>query len=301
MAENWMKLEIALKHATMEAKKYSLAEATKLFNILKMRDKLMETHEKAFTKATLVAYEKGVKGVTMIEFMKDAGFADAKKNLDTDRRLLVGELEKLDEYCIGCDKASDAFDSLLDQVAKALRATAKEKSPQRTAVEKLRDPLIAKVKDINEATALRFRVDKYLTAFNGQYDKFITHLLEAALKKADDKKDDDLPQPLVDKKLTAAHNLADAELNKVKDAVKEALADKDPKSASLSMKHAQIALTGLGALSKRYEKVKTDFKKQIVAAKERKDIEAKIKDIIDAHDEAHKVYVAAIAKMKKAA
>lgn len=301
MADSWAKLLADLEKATAEAKKYSLSEATKLFNVLLVRDKLLETHEKAFSKAAIAAYERGMKSTTLVEFLKDHDVAEAKKNLDTDRRLLVGELDTLEVYCKSCDKTGDMLDKLMDVAAKAFKAAAKDKSADKIAAEKLRDALVVKLKDINEAAAMRFRVEKYLTAFNGQYDKFIAHLLETALKKADEKKDDELPQPLVDKKLTAAHNLADAELTKIKEAVKDAQDTKDPKAASLAMKHAQIAHAGLAVLSKKYEKVKTDFKKQITASKDRKDIESKIKDIIDSADIGKKLITDAAAKLKKMA
>jgi hypothetical protein len=301
MADSWAKLLADLKKATTEAKKYSLSEANKLFNVLNVRDKLLEAHEKAFSKAAIAAYERGMKSTTLAEFLKDHDVAEAKKNLDTDRRLLVGEIEDLDNYCLACDKTGDMLDKLMDVAAKALKAAAKDKSPDKILAEKMRDALVVKLKDINEAAAMRFRVEKYLTSFNGQYDKFVAHLLETALKNADDKKDDELPQPLVDKKLTAAHNLADAELTKIKDAVKDAEDAKDPKAAALAMKQAQTALAGLSVLSKKYEKVKTDFKKQIVASKDRKDIESKIKDIVESVDVGRKLCTEAAAKLRKMA
>jgi hypothetical protein len=289
-----------LKKAEAKVKSYGLAEATKLFNLLKIRDKLLEEHEKAFSKAVLSAYEKGVKDTTLIEFLKDPKVADAKKALDVDRRLLGTELDKLEEYCLTCKKLADDLDKLLEIIFKVVKATAKDTDAVRKVVVKMAEPLTTKLKDLNEAAQLRFRVDKYLTSFDAQYEKFLPHLLTITLKKVDDKKSD-LPQPLTDKKLLAASHTAEETLDKLKQDLKEALADKDPKSASLLMKHAEIALAKLTKARATYEKVQKDFKKEIAGSKEKKDIEAKIKTILSAGDEGEKLLKAALAERKKMA
>ena len=300
MADDWAKLEADCKKLEPQIKKSSLAQATKLWQALLARDKVMDAHEKMLTKAATAAYEKGVKSKTVLEFMKDKAFSDAKKLLDTDRRLLVNELYELKLLCEGSDDLAKVMDKLSGKMAKAIKA-ANDDGPAGIKAKKLRDDLAASLKDVNEAAALRFKPDKYLTSFNQQYDKLIDHLLAEALKKVADTQDsDDLPAPLADKKLKAsvddAEDLADA----VKAGLDQAVAakEKDPKTVATPLKKASTALSELKKLSMRYQSLRIKFKKDIATAKDKTEIETQIGVIVGHFNDAEVLFKKTLATLK---
>ena len=301
MADDWVKLEANYKKLEPQIKKSTLAQANKLWGLLQTRDKMLETHEKTLAKAAIAAFDKGVKGKTVTEFMKDKGFGEAKKLLDTDRRLLVNELYELKLFCEGCFDLAKLMDNLSSQMAKAMKAS-KDKSPARTKVEKLSEALVNQLKDTNEAAAMRFRPDKYLTSFNGQYDKLIVHLLEQALKTgAENKEDDELPQPLTDKKLKEAvqqcKDLHEAVEENANDAL--GLKSQGSKATAGPMKKAATALSDLKKLALRYDGLRSKFKKEIAASKEKSEIEAKASDMATEFAAAEKSFKKVMVDLKK--
>ena len=301
MADDWAKLEADYKKLEPQIRKSTHAQATKLWQALVARDKLLDTHEKMLSKAALAAYEKGVKGKTIGEFLKDKAFGDAKKLLDTDRRLLVNELYELKLYCEGCAELAKPMDKLSEKMAKVIKA-AKDDGPSGAKAKKMRDELAASLKDVNEAAALRFKPDKYMTSFNQQYDKLLDHLLAEALKKAADKPDDDeLPQPLTEKKLKDAlqqckdmHEAVEYSLN---DAL--GLKSQGPKVTAAPVKKAATTLTDLKKLAMRYEGLRLKFKKEIAGSKEKADIESMTNDMFSAFQLAEKYFKKTLADLKK--
>lgn len=300
MAEEWSKLEADYKKLEQQIKKSTFAQADRLWQALLARDKLMDGHEKLLTKAAQVAFEKGVTGKTVVEFMKDKGFGDAKKLLDTDRRLLVNELYELKVYCEACDALAKVMDKLSEKMAKAIKL-ANDPGPAGVKATKLRLELALSLKDVNEAAALRFKPDKYMTSFNQQYDKLLGHMLTEALKQVSEAKDDDaLPQPLVEKQLQAVVVQSEKLRVGVTKALDEALAAtaKDPKAAAAPLKKAATALGELKKLAMRYQGLRTKFKKDIAGSKERTDIEGRISEIVANFEAAETQFKAKIAKLK---
>ncbi len=205
MADDWTKLVAAYKSLEPKLTKSSLEDCKDLWKGLQSLDKAMEAHEKKLGAAAIAAYEAGVISKKLAEFLKDKGFADAKKQLDGDRKLLVTDLKDLLGHCDTCKAGAAAGADLASQMAKALAAEkSKDKNPARDAVKKLRLDLVETVRALTEANNIRFQVPKYMTVFDSQYDKLIDHLIAEALKKGKDPEDQlEVPQPLTDKKLGA--------------------------------------------------------------------------------------------------
>lgn len=299
MAEDWGKWQKEWDKLEPKAKRLSKAQSDKLMAAVKARDKLIETHEKAFGKAVLIAWEKGVKGKTLAEFLKSKEVAEVKKLLDTDRRELALEITEVQVYCKDCDALAKPIDKLTDAMGKAIKST-KEKSPEREKAKLLFKAIQDKLKDIHEASQLHFKIDNFLTAFNAQYDKWLAHLLAEALKKTKDKEDDDLPAPLEEKKL----KLALQEAKDLNDAVQvpmaEAMSDAkgDAKAQAVLVKTAAKALSDFKALNARHKGYLSKFKKEISVAKERKEIEETIDKIDTQFRDAEKFFKTAMGKLK---
>lgn len=275
MAEDWAKVEAEIGKLQAKCKSYSLDGANKLWHAIQTRDKLIETHEKAFEKAVLAAHEAGIVGKTVADFAKNKGFVDAKKLLEADRKALVGELKALDTYCDECDSLGKIGDKMNEAVLKSLKA-AKVSSPAQRKVEKLRLELAAKVKDLFSAHALGFKPEKFLTTFNAQFDKLIDHFLAEALKKAKPAKEEgEMPRPLSEannKKRIKDMGELDKRIEKLcKDAL-AAAADKSPQKAMKSLETAQFQLEAMHKIYGEFAKLVSKFKKEIAESKDHDDV-----------------------------
>ncbi len=300
MAEDWGKWQKEWAKFEPKAKKLSLAAGEKLLAAVNARDKLLETHEKAFEDAVVKAWEKGTKGKGLDEFLKDKGVSDAKKLLDTDRRLLVNELYEVKVYSDECDALAKPIDKLTDAMGKAIKST-KEKSPERDKAKKLFEEIQAKLKDIHEASHLHYKLDKFLLAFNQQYDKWLAHQVADALKRTKEKDDDDLPAPLEEKKLkvsVAEAGQLRAAMDKAMKAAREDAAGDGKKAAGLA-KVAQKALEELKKLAMRMKGLREKYKKEIAGAKDDKIGDA-LEDVAELFATAEKDYKAFMVELAKA-
>lgn len=299
MAEDWGKWQKEWDKFEPKAKRLSLAQGERLMATVTARDKLLDAHEKTFAAAVLKAWEKGVNGKALDEFLKDKSVSDAKKLLDTDRRLLVNELFEVKVYSDECDQLAKPIDKLTDAMGKAIKST-KEKSPEREKAKKLFAEIQDKLKDLHEASHLHYKLDKFLLAFNQQYDKWLAHLLAETLKKTKEKEDDDLPAPLEGKALKLAREKARDLRDAVEVPMAEAISDAkdDPKKVAALVKQAQKALSELKALRARHEGFLTKFKKEIALSKDKKEIGEAVNAIDTLFRDAEKAFKAYAAKIK---
>lgn len=300
--DNWAKHFIKFKAETStlstELAKYALKHAEGLWDDLEKHDKSMETHEKKLGAAAIDAYEAGVTSKKLAEFMKDKDFATAKALLDEDRKQLVDELKSLDEYSAKCKAAAEKAYELAQRMSKAIMADkTKEKNPEREKVKKLREGLMTKFEELSKAAKLRYKPPKYMTVFDAQYDKLITHLIAEALKKGKDPEDQlEVPQPLTDKKLgayvkeaarlgtsvnTSILKKEDIEEKAKKDAKSPAPgtpSEPDPAAVAFVTK-AKRTLGKLQKIAEDAEALKAKFKAEIALLKEKTDILKQFKAI----------------------
>ena len=303
MADDWAKWIADAKKLETKTKSLSLDDGKDHWKALQERDKLMEAHEKALGKAAIEAYEAGVTTKKLAEFMKDKGFAAALKLLENDRKMLVAELKLLEAHCDKCRAAVHLLDDMVGAMDKVLVASkGKDKSVERVAAKKVRDGLYERFQELSEASNLRYLPDKYMTSFDGQFDKLIEHLLAQALKKGKDPVEEvELPQPLTDKKLAATVKLAEHLRKDVETCVekKKAMKVEDAKGEALLNK-AWATLEELKEVSLKYEGLARKFKKDISVSKERDDIGKQIKAIAQQYEAALQALKAEAVRIGKA-
>ncbi|MGV8986395.1 MAG: hypothetical protein ACOH2H_08945 [Cypionkella sp.] len=319
--KHYIKFLADFKSIKSELEKYTLDDAEDLWKALQARDKLMEGHEKKLAAAAISAYEAGVTSKKLPEFMKDKGFADAKKLLDNDRKLLVAELKMLDVHCDKCKVSAGKAYALAQDMTKALMADkTKDKNPEREKVKKLREGLMTTFAELTEANKIGFKPPKYMTVFDAQYDKLIDHLIADALKKGKDPEEQlEVPQPLTDKKLGALVKEAgrlgssvNASILK-KEAIEEKIAKEkggtapagkdasktlDP-AAEAFLTKARKTFQKLQKVGDEGEALKKKFKAEIAALKERTEILKQFKSIEDEVEKAKTCIEEGTVKAKK--
>lgn len=296
MAEDWGTWQKEWDRLAAKGKGLSLAGAQKRMAAVDARDKLLQAHEKTFVKAVQKAWEAGVKAKVLDEFLKNRDVVAAKKALDSDRRQLVIELNEVRLCCEACEALVKQVDKLTDAMARAIKGS-KDKGPGRDRVKAVFAEAEARRHELHEAAHLDYKLDKFLLAFDAQYDKWIGHVLAQALKKT--KEEEDLPAPLEDKALKQAL-LAARELSQtVAEALGQALAARaDARQRAAEVKRAQQALTELKALSARHQGFLTKFKTEIALAKERKEIEGGVAAILERFRGAETEFKKAVGRLK---
>lgn len=302
MANDWAKLIADAKKLEVKFKNLTLDDGNTLWKELQSRDKSMETHETSLQKATLAAYEAGVGSKKVAEFLNDKGFAAAYRLLDTDRKLLGDELKLLEAHCDKCKSAADLVEAQIAVMDKALVSSkGTDKSAERTAAKKVRDGLYLRFNDMNAASNLRYKPDKYMTGFDKTFDKIVDHLIAEAFKKGKDPANvAEIPQPLSDKKLPAAVKVAQGLHKVVMTCAEKMLAPKTPApQIELLSAKAWAAQNDLRDTVTDFEGLVKKFKKELAAADPKGEVEDKVKAMAKLYDEAHVALIKADNKAGK--
>ncbi|MBI1172671.1 hypothetical protein GC209_14845 [bacterium] len=292
-SKTFIKFSAELRKLTPELQKYTMDDAETLLKAVQDRDSDLEKQEKKLRAAALAAYEAGMTGTKLADFLKDKDFADAKKLLDTSCKLLASELKLLDTHCDKCRASANKAYELAQAMAKAIAADkTKDKNLEREKVKKMREGLMAQFEELTNAYKLRYKVPPHLNVYEEQYDKFITHLIAKAMKKGKDpEKQLQVPVPLTDKKLgmmvkEADHLAAQVLANMTKNF---ALKDSKPTAAAPFLKKAEADVAKIRKISDEASALERKFKNEIAELKERLEILKQFKSIHETLEKSEKI------------
>lgn len=285
MAKEWDKFQSDYKKLAPKITEYSAANAS----VAKTRINTANTNcgegERNLSDAMVGARKNGVTGDTLVDFMKDKGFADDYKALKSANNMLAEELQTMEAFSKEAATVVAELVKLDAAITKDLKGR-KDKSESKKDIEALQGKIAEDLKSVKDAAGKWAAVEPLKKNLPGKFPDTVARILKQAPDvQAKRQEAEMLPMLLVDRNLKSNVSKAAALAKKIMDDTSAAidLAADDMAGAAKLIKASSEDLKKLSELNASYQKLLSTNKQDIAISLDKDKIEKAIKDIAKAY------------------